>query len=285
MDALLAEYRRSPDLAAKAKATQQQYAIYLRPLDKIGHIRAKELTRRHVLTLRDAIAATRGNGAATGFVRVVSTLLTWAVDRGWIDFNPALHIRAIAAGHLPAWTVEQAARALEMLSEPLRRVVVLGMHTGQRRGDLCAMTWSAYDGSAIRLKQMKTGAALVVPVTAALRAELEAWKAERQAVTILTATSGHPWTAPHLSRTMKAAMEEAGMPGLNVHGLRKLAAANLADAGCSAHEIAAITGHASLSMVQLYTRSADQQRMAGAAVTKLETQATTRRLQKPTTSS
>jgi hypothetical protein len=43
----------------------------------------------------------------------------------------------------------------------------------------------------------------------------------------------------------------------------------LADAGCSMHEIAAITGHDSLSMVQLYTRSADQERLASAAIIRL----------------
>jgi len=61
---------------------------------------------------------------------------------------------------------------------------------------------------------------------------------------------------------------------LNVHGLRKLAAAELADAGCSVHEIASITGHKSLSMVQLYTRSADQERLASAAIVRLSEQKT-----------
>jgi integrase len=51
-----------------------------------------------------------------------------------------------------------------------------------------------------------------------------------------------------------------------VHGLRKLAAAALADAGCTAHEIAAVTGHRSLAMVSLYTASADQERLAEAAI-------------------
>jgi integrase len=58
---------------------------------------------------------------------------------------------------------------------------------------------------------------------------------------------------------------------LNIHGLRKLAAAELADAGCTMHEIAAVTGHLSLSMVQLYTQSADQERLARAAIVRLET--------------
>jgi len=48
------------------------------------------------------------------------------------------------------------------------------------------------------------------------------------------------------------------------------AAAPLAEAGCSAHEIAAITGHITLSMVQPYTRGADQVTRAEAAIEKLK---------------
>ena len=61
------------------------------------------------------------------------------------------------------------------------------------------------------------------------------------------------------------------MKGLNLHGLRKLAAVRLAEAGCSLHEIAAITGHESLAQVSLYTADVDQERLALAAVTRLKT--------------
>jgi hypothetical protein len=51
------------------------------PLRTLGHLSATAWTRRDILTLRDAIATARGNGAATGFVRAASALFTWAVDR------------------------------------------------------------------------------------------------------------------------------------------------------------------------------------------------------------
>jgi integrase len=60
-------------------------------------------------------------------------------------------------------------------------------------------------------------------------------------------------------------------PNLNIHGLRKLAASNLAEAGCSTKEIAAITGHETLAMIELYTKSADQKRLATAAIHRLQT--------------
>jgi hypothetical protein len=44
----------------------------------------------------------------------------------------------------------------------------------------------------------------------------------------------------------------------------------MADALCGEHEIAAITGHRSLNEIVRYTRAADQERLAEAAMAKLE---------------
>lgn len=275
--ALLRAYEASPEFAAKAKATQTQYQIYLRPWLKIADAPVASVRRRDILAARDAIAQTRGKGAATAFARIAGALFRWAVDREWLEHNPAAGIRALATGSLPAWSEAQISHALANLREDLRRVVVLGLHTGQRRGDLIAMTWNAYDGSTIRLRQAKTGAALILPVHPELRAELEAWKAERQGVQILTTPRTGAWkNGTHLSHEMAKGLKRIGLPaGLNVHGLRKAAARRMAEAGCTVHEIAAITGHRSLSMVQHYTSSADQLRLAGAAVSRLQIQKTT----------
>jgi len=65
------------------------------------------------------------------------------------------------------------------------------------------------------------------------------------------------------------ALRKIGLDGHNIHGLRKLAAVRLAEAGATVHEIAAITGHASLSQVALYTKQADQERLARSAMVRL----------------
>jgi integrase len=271
LDALLMAYRQSPEYADLKPSTRAVYAVYLRVLDKAGETPVASIRRRDLLAIRDAIATSRGRGAATGFVRAASAMLTWALEHDWIETHPLAKVRALRGGHLPAWGEAQAATALIGLPEALRRVVVLALYTGQRRGDLIAMGWGAYDGATIRLRQAKTGTPLVLPVHPELRAELEAWKAEgRRSTLILTSPRGKPWKPEHLSREMGKALAKLGLKGLNVHGTRKLATTRLADAGCTAHEIAAVTGHLSLSMVQLYTRSADQERLARAAIARLE---------------
>jgi len=65
--------------------------------------------------------------------------------------------------------------------------------------------------------------------------------------------------------------EAAELEHCSAHGLRKAAARRLAEAGCTAHEIAAITGHASLGELVRYTKAVDQRRLAEAAMTKTRT--------------
>jgi integrase len=62
----------------------------------------------------------------------------------------------------------------------------------------------------------------------------------------------------------------ANLHHCSAHGLRKAAARRLAEAGCSEHEIAAITGHASLDEVRTYTKAVNQKRLAEAAMAKVK---------------
>ena len=53
------------------------------------------------------------------------------------------------------------------------------------------------------------------------------------------------------------------------HGLRKACLRRLAEHGGSAKEIAAISGHRSLTEVERYTAAADQRKLSTAAMAKL----------------
>jgi integrase len=233
----------------------------------IGKVR-----RPHLMAIRDQIAKDRGHGSAASFCRAVSAMFSWAIDRQMIESSPATNLpKNLQAGELPAWREDQAQRALRLLPEPYRRAVLLAYHLGQRRSDLCSLRWSDYDGTVVYIHQQKTDVNLVIPVTAALKAELDIWKRTARAVTILETMNGVPWTPAYLSRTLSDELVKIDLPkGLNMHGLRKLAATRLAQAGCSAHEIAAITGHKTLAMVQHYTKTVDQRTLADVAVLRLD---------------
>ena len=64
---------------------------------------------------------------------------------------------------------------------------------------------------------------------------------------------------------------EAGVPG-RAHGLRKAGATIAANNGATAHQLMAIFGWRTLKMAEQYTRAADQQRLAQAAMHMLDAQ-------------
>lgn len=272
---LIQAYQGSPEWDGLAEMTKGKYVRYLRPLTPYVHFPARELSRKAIVGIRNDLNKQKKPAAANAFVRAVSALYTWGVDNEWVDVNPTARVKPIPGGHFPAWTPETTAIALDVLPEHLKRLVLLALYTGQRRADLCRLAWSNYDGERIRLTQSKTKpgetkVSLVIPAHPVLKAAMDAW--ERKATTILVNARGAPWKPGTASHGMKLAIDRLGLPeGWNIHGLRKLAAANLAEAGCSAMEVAAITGHKTLSMVSFYTNSADQEKMATAAIVRLQT--------------
>ena len=61
----------------------------------------------------------------------------------------------------------------------------------------------------------------------------------------------------------------AGLAECSAHGLRKACARRLAEAGATAHEIMAVTGHKTLAEVQRYTETAMREGLADSAHAKL----------------
>jgi integrase len=86
-------------------------------------------------------------------------------------------------------------------------------------------------------------------------------------LTFLTTAYGQPFTPAGFGGWFRKACDAAGLPkGCSVHGLRKAACRRLAEAGCSANVIAAISGHRTLKEVARYTNAADQEKLADTAI-------------------
>jgi integrase len=264
---LLMAYERSPEWLALKPRTKAAKLVSLRHLQPVQHLAVADLKRRYVLELRDGIAAGIGPAAANAFTASLASVMAWARDHEWVEHSPADRIKALPGGHLPTWTEDDLSRALDAMLPHHRRALLFAAYTGQRRGDLIAARWTDIAGNVWRLTQEKTGARLVLPLHPDLLAEIATWP--RTAVTVLSDRDGRPWRAQTLNMGLMRTLRRIGLHGHNIHGLRKLAAVRLAEAGATVHEIAAITGHASLSQVALYTKEADQARLARSAMVRL----------------
>ena len=118
---------------------------------------------------------------------------------------------------------------------------MMAIWSGQRQGDLLRLTWTAYDGAKIRLKQRKTGARVEIPVAAPLKSILDA--TPRRSPLVLTQRDGQPWTEEGFRSSWRKAVKKAGIEGRTFHDIRGTAVTRLAMSGCTEAEIATLTGH------------------------------------------
>lgn len=266
--ALITDYKQSPEYRDLALATRHAYAVDLDRLAIIGSGRVADIRRAHILKLRDELADRPR--AADHFVQVVRLLLSWAVDRGYMDYNPLLRVKALnKPTSYATWTDADCVRFEQ--SEPpesMMTAYMLGRYTCQRRGDVLRMTRRHYDGQAIEVRQGKTGSELWIPCHPRLRDYLDALPAER--LLFCVTRRGKAWLGSSFSHEFAKALANCGLPHLSFHGLRHTAATALADAGCSDRDIMAITGHKTASMVRRYTQRADQRARASAAILRLQ---------------
>jgi integrase len=268
--ALVVSYLSSREFRALRASTKRRYAVILEILRvDHGHRTVSGMTRKGVAFILAPYADRPG--ALTNLIKVLRILIRHALALDWLRHDPSLAIKRPRLREVRSWTDAEIAQfeAYWPVGTKERLAFSMHLHTGQRRSDVSRMTWADLEGATIRVVQLKTGAALSIPLHAGLRAILDV--TPRRHVAIITSGRGKPFSTDGYSTWLRAAIRAAGLPDdCRVHGLRKAAGRRLADAGCTPHEIMAVLGHKSLSEAERYTRGADQKRLASAAVIKLE---------------
>jgi integrase len=261
----------SAAFADLADATQRlRRGILERFREAHGDKRIALIERKHVQALVDAKAATPG--AARNLLAVVRLLMQFAIDIGIRTDNPALGVKCVRIKSDGFLTWEEhhiaAYEARHPIGTMARLAFELALGTGQRRADLVKMGRQHVRIDMIMVRQSKTSKPLMIPIGKELRAAIDAMPADR--LTFITSARGDPFSPPRFTSWFRVQCHEAGLPiSLSVHGLRKAMCRRLAEAGCSEKQIAAISGHKTLRMMQHYTQAADQERMARAAIEQL----------------
>jgi integrase len=206
-------------------------------------------------------------GKANNMLSKLRILISFAIDRGWRSDDPTVRIKRFRLGTIHTWTDEEISAYEQRwpIGSAERTAFGLLLYTGQRISDVARMVWTDMKAARIDVAQKKTRAKLSIPLHPDLEQILRSWPKDH--VSILVRPSGGPFTAPGLGQWMAENIELARLPETGVpHGLRKAAARLLAEAGCSVKEIQAVTGHASLSEIERYTRAVEQSRLADSAL-------------------
>lgn len=279
-NALIVAYYQSSSWKLLGEATQRSYRGEIeRFREAHGEKRVRDLRSHHVSRMMDLKAETPA--AANNLLRVLRVLMGFAQERGWRPDNPAQQVKKLVyrSDGFHSWTEAEIAQ-FEVrwpIGTKVRLAFDLLLYTGQRSGDVRTMTRGQIRDGIIALRQQKTAEALEIPIHDALARSLAACGSDHLA--LITTQQGGPFTAKGFGNWISSAAKTAGLPaGCSAHGLRKAAARRLAEAGCTAHQIAAITGHKSLKEVERYTRAADQRISAEAAMRKVQATKPERRI-------
>ena len=181
------------------------------------------------------------------------------------DPTAGVHGPKLRSAGFYSWTEEDIAafEAKHPLGSRARLALALLLYSAQRRADVIRLGRQHLRDGLLHVRQSKTGKPLAIPLHPELRAVLDTTPSEH--LTFLVTMSGKPFHADAFTHWFKRKCVEAGLPArASVHGLRKAACRRLAEAGCSASVIAAISGHATLREVSRYTAAADQLRLTTA---------------------
>lgn len=240
-----------------------------------GDIPLDQLERRHIRKILTDRSETPH--AARHLLTVLRKIILAGLDEEWIKNDPTyrLKYRPEYKGWR-AWT-EQERAAFEKrwpIGTTPRLVYALALWLGNRRGDVAKLrlderftgTRIGLDGreeryDEFRFKQGKTGRDLVLPVTPMLQEVLAA--TNMCGPTVLTTAYGKPFSAKSLTGRMRDWTHAAGLPqGCTLHGLRKTLGKMLAESGATTRQIMDSLGHTDIAHAELYTREAEQERLA-----------------------
>jgi integrase len=231
---------------------------------------AKFITGKDIRNMRDR--GTRDTPeAANGRVKALRQVFTFAIADEQLDKNPARDIPYIQTGSqgFHSWEIEEIEKfeARHPVGTKGRLAMALLLYTGQRRSDIVTFGKQHVRNGWPKFTQAKNKrnkpVTLEIPIVDELQRIIEA--SPTGDLTFLVTEFGKPFTVNGFGNWFRERCNEAGLQHCSAHGLRKAAAARLADLGKSEHEIMAITGHQTSKEVTRYTKAARQKVLAARA--------------------
>lgn len=132
------------------------------------------ITAADIAGFRDSLAKRLSIGTVNVALKIIRSAFAQARRDGLVDTNEAERVttlkrRADKAERRP-FTLEELKRILDVADGEWRGMILFGLYTGQRLGDIAALTWSNVDlqRQEVRLQTEKTGRRQIIPLAAPL---------------------------------------------------------------------------------------------------------------------
>jgi integrase len=168
---------KAKDLSA-GESTAARYASVI--VQFMAHLGPKArqpitcITKADVASYRDALAGRVAVGTANLSLKILRVAFGQAVKDGLVDANEAAKVDVLKRRRddveRRAFTLPELRRILEAADAEWRGMILAGLYTGQRLGDLAGLTWQNVDlqRAEIRFVTTKTGRQMILPMAPAL---------------------------------------------------------------------------------------------------------------------
>ena len=172
--------------------------------------------------------------------------------------NPAVKVKGLreSEGRLRYLTLEEEGQLLVAAREPLRSIILAGIHAGLRI-ESEALTLASADVDfrtgllTVQSAYAKSGKTRRVPMNATLRAALAPLKEQATGATIFTRRDGSPYRS--IRNAFQVACRRVGLVGVTPHVLRHTFASRLVMAGVDLRTVQELGGWSELALVQRYS--------------------------------
>jgi integrase len=241
-----------------------------------------QTTKRDVVTYRNTLAKTLAARTVNHHLKFAKMLFKSARRDELIHDDPAEFVESVRRSHAGqskrAFTLPEISAILNVADPEWRSMVLFGLYSGQRLGDIASLCWNNLDleGSQIRFVTAKTGRSMILPMAPALAKHV-----------LSLPTSDNPEAPLHprayrivqlqgrtgsLSNQFSDLLAQAGLrdkkthhkrkdgrsvrrasEGLSFHSLRHTTTSLLHAAGVPAAVAQAFVGHDSEAIHALYT--------------------------------
>ena len=221
---------------------------------------------------------------ANNRVKAIRAVFKWAVRKKGPDGKPLVshnlardvpYLKSNNPSGYHTWTLEEV-RQFEKrhpVGAKARLALALLLFTGQRRSDITRLGRQHIRDGKITLTQFKgrnrKPKRLVLPMLPVLQQIIDASPCGD--LTFLVNDLGRPFADAGFGNKFRVWCDQAGLHHCAAHGLRKAGATIAANNGATAHQLMAMFGWSTLKMAEEYTRKADQEKLARAAMHLLET--------------
>lgn len=217
-----------------AKTTVSKYErVKTLFLESLGGLAEQDLTtvkREDITRFRDAEAGRASTATANNHLKVVRIMFGAAEADGLIVRNEARLVKRLKskseAAKRRAFTMDELQRVLAVAGTEWRSMVITGLYTGARLGDVARLTWQSVDmeRGEIRFATRKTGRDMVIPIAEPLRTHL------------LTLPAGDDPRQPLHPKAFKTVTQQGRTGTLSNQFSDLLAQAGLVDARKTAEE-------------------------------------------------